>query len=226
VQTTGEPATLPAPAAAGVAVKQYREHPQADSHNRSEWLKAIEETKAVVAVKNPAGTKLYTVSEESALDDYLEHTYSKLNKFLRTGSQGDSSFPMKPGEIKSSVTQLDKAMLRGSMKEDVVLHRMSQVSGFGELKVGTEFIDKGYVSTSTQINGAENLKRSDKWRIKVLVPKGTPAVSMLRVFPDHSIAKFECEILLTRGCTYKVIDVSQNTRSIIIELIKVPGVVL
>jgi len=222
VQTTGEPATLPQKPAAGMTIKQYKELPQTDSQNRGDWMVAVEQTKAAVAVKNPAGAKLYTASEEDALNDYLEHTYSKLNRHLRTGSQGDSTFPMKPAEIKSHIAQLDKAMKRGALQEDMVLHRVSQVSGFGELKVGTVFVDKGYLSCSTQINGAENLKRADKWRIKVLVPEGTPAVSMLKAFPDHSIARFECEILLARGCTFKVLDVSQNTRSITIELIKSP----
>jgi len=207
----GVPAPVPAPVPAA-AQPYYSEFDQYASHSSSWTSVAFQEASEVVAVKSG-----YTTSQHIAIRDYGGFGYTGVNGYLRNGNViGDWGLRT----TKSRIAQLDAAMAKGQLIEDIVLHRVSNVDNFGTLRVGKIFTDPGFVSASTQMEGTESMMRSTKWRLRILVPEGTPAVSMPKALGRLATVVDELEIVLPRSSQFKVIEVDQPSRIMTIELVR------
>jgi hypothetical protein len=205
-----EPA--PAPVIAAAPEVMYREFDQYNRHSTRWTDTAFQEASDIVAVSDR-----YTTGQHIAIRDYGGFGYTGMNGYLREGNViGDWGLRT----TKSRIHQMDAAMVKGQLTEDIVLHRVSNVENFGTLRVGKVFTDPGFVSASTQMEGTESMMRSTKWRLRILVPEGTPAVSMPKALGRLATVVDELEIVLPRSSQFKVIEVDQHSRIMTIELVK------
>jgi hypothetical protein len=142
--------------------------------------------------------------EVQALKEYTGSMYTTVNPLLRAGKPVSK-------EDRNEVKLVDEAFKKAKTTEPIEVYRGISGDFYSGLKDGDVFEDKGFVSTSTDLDTADNFARGDaKAIMKVQVPKGSRAISVdsLSVFKKGGAAvRSENEILLDRGGKFKVISI-------------------
>lgn len=161
-----------------------------------------------------------TKADQAALDDYADKAYKTANGKLR---KGDESAPI--------VRALDDAFTRAPVVSsgNVVVFRGVSSARIAGLKVGDEFGDKGFVSTSLSPDSAFHIAASKTGAayeggmtderdprpgtvVKISLPEGTHG---LYVHEEKSKDPFvfnqrEHEIVLNRGARFRVDSIRQG----------------
>ena len=153
--------------------------------------------------------KKFNPSEREAIDAYSMGAYQDINDYLN-GKYPDY-------KIGKEITKdIDNAILKYDLVDDVITYRGTSKKYYSELKVGDEFSLKMYCSTSLNENIAKTFMEDKKNAImlEIRVPKGTPSLYV----GDNGAYEFEAELLLGRNLNYKVIDIVND--KIILEVIK------
>ena len=153
--------------------------------------------------------KKFNPSEREAIDAYSMGAYQDINDYLN-GKYPDY-------KIGKEITKdIDNAILKYDLVDDVITYRGTSKKYYSELKVGDEFSLKMYCITSLNENIAKTFMEDKKNAImlEIRVPKGTPSLYV----GDNGAYEFEAELLLGRNLNYKVIDIVND--KIILEVIK------
>jgi hypothetical protein len=147
--------------------------------------------------------------------DYLRDS-SWYNSYLRGGREGIQ-------------IQRDKVMMLDSIIETIkpitspmTLYRAVPNHVFEDKKKGDTYIDKGYVSTSSNkasVNHPGYVHRDDRMVLTIKVPSGIKVVNMSELVqtsihaPDKAkqLAAWEDEFLLPRGLTFKILSLTKKT---------------
>lgn len=139
--------------------------------------------------------KSLTAEEKEAVTTYTGSWATDVNAKLRTS--GDVS-----SWDKSSVANLDKALAKGSLPEDLIVHRgmsyskLTDAMESGALTPGSILHDKGYGSSSVHSDRAF----TGNVRLRVRVPAGSPGAYV----ENLSSHKSELEFLLPRNSSYVI----------------------
>jgi hypothetical protein len=169
---------------------------------------------------------------------YTSSGYSDINNYLRTKAEPEMG---SVSETKGIIEALDEEIAQTSAPRDMVLFRgVTGTEKFENLKVGQTYVDKGYVSTTTNLGAVSDFMSGSSggrsgaiqkgFVLEVSVPKGGKVLSVQNYFKDVSDrygppegVLAEAEHLLPRGLTFRVDDISQiNVRDFITDtLIKV-----
>lgn len=155
--------------------------------NYDKWLKGLSE------------------QERAALYDYTDSLYQPLNRhFYNGGTIDDLS-----GWLKSSATQMDKALSRAVISRDTVLYRgvdcpylmklFDKFSDNPKKMVGLPYTPNAYISTSVNATGYFSGKEVT---VKIYAKQGDKGGYL------NTFSKFggEDEILLPRNTTMKILD--------------------
>jgi hypothetical protein len=144
-----------------------------------------------------------TEDERKNLKRYTDSAafYGEVNSKLRTGkdrlgnvfSKADSKF------LNKGTKDITKALDRASLSQDTVVYRRfgDHSSKLKGLKVGDSFIDKGFSSTSLDLD----LGNKEFFQAEIFIKKGSNAAYI----EDISAIKAERELLLQRNTKFKVI---------------------
>jgi len=150
--------------------------------------------------------------EVQALKEYTGVMYQSVNKALRAGKNI-------PAADRKEMKLVEQAFDKAKTTEPLEVYRgvgATEMDMFKDLKVGESFEDRGYGSTSTDKDTADNFSRGDNPTIlKIQVPKGSKAISVdsLSVFKKGGHAtRSENEILLNKDAKYKVVDIKPGKR--------------
>jgi hypothetical protein len=186
----------------------------------------------------------YSSNEDGTNVEYYTSVGSwEMNGLLRTGKvPEDATFSKE--EIKDMIKSLDTEIGKTSAPRDMVLLRGTSGSGtqvFEKLKEGDIYIDKGFISTtsnpevvpefmSTATGGRYDSRPIEKgYVLQISVPKGSKVLSVNRYFkkvsgrygPSEDIRR-EDEHILPRGTKFKVDSISTvDVRGLKDKLIKV-----
>jgi hypothetical protein len=146
-------------------------------------------------------------SEESAaVDRYARGgAYEYVNSDLRLG-RSINLFS------KEELAALDSAVKSQTFVSDSTVYRAVSEKFASKLKVGSSFIDKGYLSTSASKRGVDYFSEDEDGRMAVFeirVKKNTPALEVSKIGLS-SIHKHEEEILFGRGSRLKIQSISKR----------------
>jgi hypothetical protein len=151
-------------------------------------------------------------SHRNAIKEYTGSMYIDVNQALRKGK------PI-PAADRKDMKLVDEAFSKAKTTEPLEVYRgigPSDSDMFANLKAGDSFQDKGFVSTSTDKDTADNFSRGDTpTMMQINVPKGSKAISVdsMSVFQKGGHAKrSENEILLNRGGSFKVLSIKPAKR--------------
>lgn len=147
------------------------------------------------------------------LYDYTLDGYDTLNHYLRgtldweQDEDADAKLDKKTAAITHALADAPK------MEEDVVVYRGMKAKWLGDLKVGQTYEDKGFVSTSTNVNVAMSFPQrvqfeSEKALVRVVIPKGAQAAYLAA--DERHRASSEDEVLLQRNAQFKVTRIATN----------------
>lgn len=144
-----------------------------------------------------ATVPLRSAAERKAYADYVSQ-YRFVNGALRENA-GTIPVTRAMAAERRLAAGLDSAMARGALPQDIQVYRIGGTVEFrdGIPRVGDEWVDHGYVSTS--IRPKTDARRGDV-QMRILVPGGTRAVAT----PELDVG----EILLDRGQRFRVVRVS------------------
>lgn len=124
---------------------------------------------------------------------------------------------------------MDGLTSRSKLPENVELWRgtndAEDLFGKRGSMVGHEFVDHGWMSTSTDRNKAAEFAtdREGSAHIRILAPKGTPGI-VPRAYVNSEGAKNEKEVLLHRGLPYHIeSDEMENGQRVVTLRVKNPG---
>lgn len=142
------------------------------------------------------------MSEKVAIKAYSEISYGAVNRYLRKGELPNSE--AERYKVNAILEGVDNAMSRTALKSPVIVHRglcesPKCVKFFTGLKVGAEFEDKGFVSTS--VRPIAELK--EKVNLQILVPAGKQGFYMGEL---SRYTQDEAEFLLPRGSKFRVLE--------------------
>ncbi len=138
-----------------------------------------------------------TPGQQKAIETYSGEAYQAINGGLRSGKVD--------GGLSSTVKELDGMFKGASTKEDIVVYRGVSPEFAAKLKVGSEFSDPAFSSTSTNYMTARSFAAGQGGAVfEIVVPKGSKAVSLVQ---SSGYGDLEQEMLLNRGGKFKVLEV-------------------
>lgn len=141
--------------------------------------------------------------EYNALVDYKTTEYIDTNDWLRSGDRAGIDEDALPA-IKERIKQLDSAMKKSVVPEDITLFRGSRVE-YDDEDIGNIFVEEGYMSTSLNKKFVKESFASGGSLLEIKVPKGHNAIWI----DDKSIREEsgleEWEVLLKRDTKYKLL---------------------
>ena len=170
------------------------------------------------------GTNALKASEKMSISNYTQTGYLDTNKV----SRGAPPPPLTGQRLKNAErvgNEVDGVIKRTPpLTSDIVVHRGTTTAVLGveslddlDGLVGSEFSDKGIVSTSLSLSTAQlhaNKKPGGAVIMKVTVPAGSRAYAVpeeLEYFNPMNIKEsFETEVLLPRGTRFKVTSVGEE----------------
>jgi len=140
----------------------------------------------------------FTEQEIKGVGDYQGHSSARINNTLRRASADDlADFDVVT--VKRLDSAIDKSVTRGPL----VVYRgldMTKAAG-GPLRVGDEFTDHGYSSTSLNTAKTEDFGPDT---MHISIPAGTKALPVHRI---SSLVPDEEEVILPRGSRFRVVQV-------------------
>lgn len=120
--------------------------------------------------------------------------YRGINDVLR----GKVNVPLERSTFKGEVKAIDSALARAELPEDVTVYRGGRI----DVDVGGEFVDKGFVATTTSKDDAQFFRTFQGGVLmKIALPKGTRAAHV------GKLSKHEADrdqILLARGTKFRL----------------------
>jgi len=146
-----------------------------------------------------------TGAQRSALDAYQGGEYKAVNAHLRKvqhfGAVPKASQELSTGQtIGEVVKQIDEAMLKSKIPEDVLVYRGVQ----GNMpRLGEKIRDPAFQSTSLDPKIADGFAGGGGYKLEIELPGGQHAVYVSGVMGGA-----EAEILLPRGTTLRVVKIS------------------
>lgn len=183
-------------------VRQYTTLPQKDMGLASnEEIQATgDKTAAVVNMDRDLFREEFT-----AIMDYTAIGNGAVNRWLK--GYDISTLSHNEQAVATMIEHMDKLMGISRTNTDITLFRGVSFDKARKLELiadqkGT-FTDKGYVSTSTQ----KDITRDFGIQVKILIPKGFPAISIPKL-ATHPHKQWENEIILNRNVTFKVDKIS------------------
>lgn len=171
-----------------------------------------------------AGTagEIYDGEEIASLGRYSVSGYRDLNHSLRHSDYQ----PDDPGAVAQMKSGLDSAFAKApASTRDMELYRGISKKAAARLEqagVGARFTDKGYVSTSRNVNEAELFSIPGGAQVHIYVPKGTKMIDM----ESYSNQPDEREMLLPRNSAFEITGTETNAsgdRVINVKLVKANG---
>jgi hypothetical protein len=159
-------------------------------------------------------TDNFSKEEHNRLDNYRDMAYSLVNKIERGDVSGVSDENIKKSkEISESVS---KSISKSEIKQDIVAYRGIKPSGevanfFKGLKVGDEYSDSAFISTSIDKSVADKFSEGGV-NLKILIPKGSKGLPMQNVGSETSkdVYSNEYEVLLDKGSNFRVVSKENN----------------
>ena len=164
-------------------------------------------------------------SEKDSIYQYTSVHFRDINPMLR--SDKDPILATRD-EVSEWVTNIDSALAKAELSDDIVVYRGIDESFFGEKYTAqeiNEFIaghtltDKGYWSTSANKESLPRFADQKPYVMEVKVPKGTGRGQYVSQISAH---KKEDEYLISRGSSYKIVSARQERGKIVIEAELVP----
>lgn len=144
-----------------------------------------------------------STSERDAIEDYTGADYSQINGALRGGMNAEKG----QGQIARQAREIDSAISKAPpLDADTVLFRGMGKGAGVTFKVGQEFSDKGFVSTSMDRNVGDDFAVGDGAFIRINAPKGTRGAYVDLLSPNDT----EQEFLLPRGSRFKVRKITKG----------------
>lgn len=150
--------------------------------------------------------------EELAAINRYEVDYSDINDPLRNGEGV-------PNNWRDDVRNLDNALNRGRVQQDIIVYRDLRQSPLDNLRPGQTYTEKGYVSTSLDKDLGFVDGRTTS--VQIRVPKGAKGGYL----PSKSDAKkyvSQKELLLARNTKFRVVSNtvgSNGVRNIVLEVV-------
>lgn len=181
-------------------------------------------TPVTKAVKSMSKTRLNTLAkttkntlsadDNGIVDAYTGSGYQAINESLRghPDSKGKTIYTSNsnvPLTVEAASARMDKAFANGSValgKETVFFRGVGTTSTkLKNLKVGSTFTDKGFVSSTIQADTAYDFAKSfaegnDHYVFRIICPKGTKVLPIGNA-RQHS----EGEAILPKGLKFKVV---------------------
>lgn len=140
-----------------------------------------------------------TSHELSAAMIYSGHSYEQINTSLRTGTFQDMGLDEK--RLTQTIDHLDSLMDKNKISESTLTYRGSQPHpSFSNLKPGQVFVDKAFVSTTTDRNMIFGDESSFNGGVlfHITSPPGTKIAGIPSNYPK------EKEMLLGRGTAFRL----------------------
>jgi hypothetical protein len=158
----------------------------------------------------PGSKQGLTTHQRYALLDYQGSEYVKINGRLRALANGEKD--TSTDDTAELTNDLDEAMAGSPLKSDAVVYRGIRASRkvFGDRidadLTGMEWLETGFVSTTAVESESQHFSgvRTDPVRMRILAPKGTPAIQV-SVVADSVGAPDEAELLLNRDTRMRVV---------------------
>ena len=162
---------------------------------------------------------MLTPEEKLATDKYTGVTYQPINAYWRGTELPDGAYPLSDDRIVELSAQLDAAIKRGVLRERTQVYRgvalddpygyhlsgpTSDITDVYDKQVGEIISDKGYVSTSTDIDTASEFANSSGGSAHITydLPPG---------FNINLIEGGEAELLMGRDIDFEVVRRSETT---------------
>ena len=135
-------------------------------------------------------------SIKNAIKEYTGPAYAQINGALRTGKKLGSN-------KQNVVNKLNEAFAQPEAKanENFTVYRGITSSQLQHLAMGSTITDKGFVSTSSDVNEAKKFAGAAGALMEIRVKKGQPAMSVknMSAFPS------EMEVMLPANTSFKVV---------------------
>ena len=143
-------------------------------------------------------------SEKSSLRAYTGDDFFDINHDLRAGQA-------LPGNLGKISRNMDSALERTSIPEDIVVYRGQKSAGMMEQSVddpqqavGHVYEDKGYVSTGLEAGTGT----ASNFRFELEIPKGSQG-ALVSPFSQHAA---EYELILPRNSKFEITYVDERIR--------------
>jgi len=149
----------------------------------------------------------FTETERSATDGYTQADYAVINEALFDGTW------VKKSDIADSVHDIDSAIVKFQLKDDVVAYRGTASEYFVGWNVGSVKSYDAYMSTSFSKGVAQEFADNraaggrDSMIIEIEVPRGTRG---LYIGSNSDVGVDEAEFLLGRGQNFRVKERTNN----------------
>lgn len=142
-----------------------------------------------------------TPDEKEAMYEYCMGGYQDVNDYLNGKFNGYEN-------TKDFITQIDNAMSKYELKENIIAFRGVNGEHYDNYNVGDIFEEKMYYSTSLNKNIAQTFSddKINSTMLEINVPKGTKSIYI----GSNTEYDFEAELLLGRNLKYKVIGKSEG----------------
>ena len=148
----------------------------------------------------------FTAEEKEALKGYFGFVFNDVNKTLR-GEQPSN-------KADKEISLIDSAMEKSTAKHRVLYRGVSEraldsdaVEEVKSLEVGDTYHDPAFMSSSPSIKVGRHFAGRNGVVLELHIRPGTPAVDRSEV---DTVRTNENEILLNRGLTFTVTDVSTH----------------
>ena len=150
------------------------------------------------AVHNTGVFKASSLSQpiKNAIKEYTGPAYAQINGALRTGKKLGSN-------KQNVVNKLNEAFAQPEAKanENFTVYRGITSSQLQHLAMGSTITDKGFVSTSSDVNEAKKFAGTAGALMEIRVKKGQPAMSV----KNTSAFPSEMEVMLPANTSFKVV---------------------
>lgn len=147
----------------------------------------------------------FTDEELEALEEYTDAGYLAVNDYLRNGlAKG-----MAKEDIESLIERLDMAIATSSTNADSTVYRGISDESFDDLVVGSTLHDKGYVSTSSELENAKNFSAfsaSGGSIFQIDLPAGSNVVDVGKADVGYTNEK---EFILPRNSSFEITEIGE-----------------
>lgn len=156
----------------------------------------------------------FSAKEVKSITDYSsdatnpkEGRFKPMYQAVNQGLRGNTE--LSP-DAQAATRALDDTFKDASTSEPVEVYRGLEDAFADQLELGSSFKDKGFVSTSSNPRVASDFAAGKKTVLKINVPKGSKAISVAgqSAYPDEE------EILLNRGGSFKVTDITTDAKGV------------
>ena len=163
--------------------------------------------------------------QKQAIDEYTGEGYRDVNRFYR-GAPPPPLTEDEMEEISFTANMIEASIVEAPpLTEDVTVYRGMTAKALGievledgdqafDGLVGSQFTDKGIISTSFSPDVATEFGGSDKVILEIKAPRGTTGLAV----GDMSESYMESEFLLPPGTTFNITGVSRMKNQVILEV--------